>query len=69
MHAMRAASLREFPGYGLERKPPEHSSVSKTRKRLSLEAHEAVSSRVLEMVQASGIALEELAKLDRKRST
>ena len=48
-------SLREFLGYGLSKSPPEHSSLSKTRKRLSVEAHEAVFSRVLELVQASGL--------------
>ena len=32
-------SLREFLGYGLERNPPEHSGLSKTRKRLSVELH------------------------------
>ena len=31
-------SLREFPGYGLSKNPPDHSSVSRTRERLSLEA-------------------------------
>ena len=35
-------SLREFLGYGLAKTPPEHSTLSKTRKRLSLEAHGAV---------------------------
>ncbi|WP_420636816.1 transposase [Candidatus Palauibacter sp.] len=35
-------SLREFLGYGLAKTPPEHSTLSKTRKRLSVEAHGAV---------------------------
>ena len=48
-------SLRAFLGYGLEKNPPEHSGLSTTRKRLSVEAHEAVFGRVLEMVQASGL--------------
>ena len=48
-------SLREFLGYGLAKNPPEHSSLSKTRKRLSVEAHGAVFGRVLELVQASGL--------------
>ena len=48
-------SLREFLGYGLEKNPPEHSSLSKTRKRLSVEAHEAVFARVLELLRASGL--------------
>ena len=48
-------SLREFLGYGLAKNPPEHSSLSKTRKRLSLEAHLAVFGRVLELLQESGL--------------
>ncbi len=48
-------SLREFLGYGLTKNPPEHSSLSKTRKRLSVEAHAAVFGRVLELVQSSGL--------------
>ena len=48
-------SLREFLGYGLSRNPPEHSSLSKTRKRLSVEAHEAVFGWVLALVDASGL--------------
>ena len=48
-------SLREFLGYGLSKNPPEHSSLSKTRKRLSVEAHAAVFGRVLELVQSSGL--------------
>ena len=41
-------SLREFLGYGLSKNPPDHSSVSRTRRRLSVEAHEAVFARVFE---------------------
>ena len=48
-------SLREFLGYGLSRTPPEHSTLSKTRKRLSLEAHGAVFGWVLEMLRESGL--------------
>ena len=48
-------SLREFLGYGLAKNPPEHSSLSKTRKRLSVESHAAVFSRVLELLGASGL--------------
>ena len=44
-----------FLGYGLAKNPPEHSSLSKTRKRLSVEAHAAVFSRVLELLRASGL--------------
>ena len=48
-------SLREFLGYGLAKTPPEHSTLSKTRKRLSLEAHGAVFGWVLERLQESGL--------------
>ena len=48
-------SLREFLGYGLAKTPPEHSTLSKTRKRLSLEAHGAVFGWVLEVLRESGL--------------
>ena len=48
-------SLREFLGYGLAKRLPEHSTLSKTRKRLSLEAHGAVFGWVLERLQESGL--------------
>ena len=48
-------SLRDFLGYGLSKNPPEHSSLSKTRKRLSVEAHRAVFGRVLELLQETGL--------------
>ena len=48
-------SLREFLGYGLAKAPPEHSTLPKTRKRLSLEAHRAVFGWVLEGLRESGL--------------
>ena len=48
-------SLREFLGYGLSRHPPDHSSVSRTRRRLSLEAHGAVFAWVLQRLRSSGL--------------
>ena len=48
-------SLREFLGYGWAKNPPEHSTLSKTRKRLSVEAHAAVFGRVLELLKGSGL--------------
>ena len=35
-------TLREFLGCGLSKNPPEHTTLSNTRKRLSQEAHAAV---------------------------
>ncbi len=75
-------SLREFLGYGLSENPPEHSTLSKTRRRLSVEAHAAMRTIVRredgtdyeawleQLARASGIETptrEDLAKLDRKR--
>ena len=48
-------SLREFLGYGLAENPPEHSTLSKTRKRLSVEAHAAVFGFVLVRLRVSGL--------------
>ena len=48
-------SLRDFLGYGLTKNPPDHSSLSRTRKRLSLEAHVAVFARALKLLDDSGL--------------
>ena len=48
-------SLREFLGDGLAKAPPEQSTLSKTRKRLSLEAYGAVFGWVLEVLRESGL--------------
>ena len=48
-------SLREFLGCGLSKNPPEHSTLSKTRERLSVEAHGAVFGFVLERLMESGL--------------
>ena len=48
-------SLREFLGYGLSNNPPDHSRVSRTRRRLSLEAREAVFAWVLKRLRSEGL--------------
>ena len=48
-------SVQAFLGCDLTRNPPDHSSLSKTRKRLSVEAHVAVFARVLRLVDDSGL--------------
>ena len=47
--------MRAFLGYELTRNPPDHSSLSKMGKRLSVEAHVAVFARVLRLVDDSGL--------------
>ena len=49
-------SLRAFLGHEFHESPPEHSTISRTRRRLSLEVHEEVFGWVLEQLQAVGLA-------------
>lgn len=44
-------ALREFLGCGVENSPPDHSSVSRTRRRLDVETHAEVFGRVLEILR------------------
>lgn len=46
-------SLRRFLGLGLSERTPDHSTLSKTRRRISLEAHQAVFGWVLERLSAA----------------
>jgi len=39
--------LREFLGYGIEKQTPDHSSLSRTRRLISLETHQEVFGWVL----------------------
>ncbi len=48
-------SLRGFLGYGLSGNPPDHASLSRTRRRLSLEVHEEVFNWVLWLVRDHGL--------------
>ena len=57
--------LREFLGYALAKMPPEHSTLSKTRKRLSLEAHGAVFGWALERLDMeTGVAAVTVQTMD-----
>ena len=49
-------SLRAFLGYELSESPPEHSTISRTRQRISLETHEQVFAWVLEQLRSAGLA-------------
>ena len=49
-------SLRAFLGYELSASPPEHSTISRTRRRISLETHEQVFAWVLEQLRQAGLA-------------
>ena len=49
-------SLRASLGYELHESPLEHSTISRSRRRLSLKVHEEVFGLVLEQLQAAGKA-------------
>jgi len=48
-------SLREFLGLSLEEQTPDHSTLSKTRRRMSLGTHKAVFRWVLKRLAAEGL--------------
>jgi transposase len=56
--AWRAAdslALRSFLGVGLDEMPPEHSTISRTRRLIDVEAHQAVFRWVLELLAEKGL--------------
>jgi len=56
--AWRAAdslALRDFLGVGLNDAPPDHSTISRTRRLIALEAHRAVFTWVLQCLSAAGL--------------
>ena len=56
--AWRAAdsfALRDFVGLGLDEAPPDHSTISRTRRLIDLEAHRAVFTWVLQYLGGAGL--------------
>ena len=56
--AWRAAdslSLRDFLGIPASKPTPDHSTISKTRKRIDLEAHQAIFNWVLGVLDGAGL--------------
>jgi transposase len=48
-------TLRDFLGVGLENEPPEHSTISRTRRLIDLETHRAVFTWVLQCLSTAGL--------------
>jgi transposase len=48
-------SLRQFLGYSLTQRVPDHSTLSRTRQRLPLEVHQAVFALILGLVETKGL--------------
>jgi transposase len=56
--AWRAAdslALRDFLGVGLEDAPPDHSTISRTRRLIDLETHRAVFTWILQCLSTAGL--------------
>lgn len=56
--AWRAAdslALRSFLGVGLDEQPPDHSTISRTRRLIAVETHQAVFRWVLELLAEKGL--------------
>jgi transposase len=56
--AWRAAdsfALRDFLGVGLEEVPPDHSTISRTRRLIALETHRAVFTWILQCLATAGL--------------
>ena len=53
--ASDSLSLRDFLGIPASKRTPDHSTISKTRKRIDLEAHQAVFTWVLGVLDAAGL--------------
>jgi transposase len=56
--AWRAAdslALRDFLGIGLDQAPPDHSTISRTRRLIALETYRAVFTWILQCVSTAGL--------------
>jgi transposase len=65
--AWRAAdslSLREFLGLEFDETPPEHSTISRTRRLIDVETHRAVFTWILERLSAAGLVNGETLGVD-----
>jgi len=65
--AWRAAdslALRDFLGVGLDEAPPDHSTISRTRRLIDLETHRAVFSWVLQCLSTAGLVKRKTIGID-----
>ena len=56
--AWRAAdslALRDFLGVGLEEAPPDHSTISRTRRLIAVEAHREIFTWILQCLSTAGL--------------
>ena len=49
-------ALRGFLGLGLDEAPPEHSTISRTRRRIDVETHRAVFTSILQVLATADLS-------------
>jgi transposase len=65
--AWRAAdslALRDFLGIGLDEDPPDHSTISRTRRLIALETHRAVFTWVVQCLSTAGLVKGKIVGVD-----
>jgi transposase len=65
--AWRAAdslALRDFLGIGLDQAPPDHSTISRTRRLIALETHRAVFTWILQCLGTAGLVKRKTIGID-----
>jgi transposase len=58
-------ALRDFLGLGLDDKPPDHSTISRTRRLIALETHRPVFTWVLQCLGSAGLRSRSLSRTPR----
>jgi transposase len=53
--ATDSLALRDFLGVGLDQAPPDHSTISRTRRLIALETHRAIFTWVLQCLSTAGL--------------
>jgi len=53
--ATDSLALRDFLGVGLDQAPPDHSTISRTRRLIALETHRAVFTWILQCLSTAGL--------------
>ncbi len=53
--AADSLALRDFLGVGLDQAPPDHSTISRTRRLIALETHRAVFTWILQCLSPAGL--------------
>jgi transposase len=62
--AAESLALRDFLGIGLDQAPPDHSTISRTRRLIALETHRAVFTWILQCLSTAGLVKGKIIGID-----